>query len=55
MAAISSSREARVPEPGLPTLNFLPFMSVKFFALSDLLASTVNGSGCRLITARRSP
>ena len=38
--------EARVPEPGLPTLTRLPFRSSNLVALISLRASTVKGSGC---------
>jgi hypothetical protein len=54
IAPSSSSIEARVPEPGLPTLNFLPLKSAKSSTLASLRASTVNGSGCSDITARSS-
>ncbi|MNN80130.1 hypothetical protein D3C81_1968330 [compost metagenome] len=45
IVASSSSIEARVPEPGLPTLNRLPLRSSKPLMLDSLRATTVNGSG----------
>ena len=54
IAAISSSSEARVPEPGLPTLKRLPLKSAKLRIPASLRASTVKGSGCTENTERRS-
>src|SRR5690606_5237723 len=54
-APSSSSIEARVPDPGLPTLKRLPLKSVNSLTLASLRATTVNGSGCTENTARRSP
>ena len=49
-----SSMEARVPDPGLPTLKRLPLKSLKLRDVGPLRLSTVKGSGCREKTARRS-
>ncbi|CFE03238.1 Uncharacterised protein [Bordetella pertussis] len=45
MLASSSSIEARVPEPGLPTLKRLPLKSSNDLMPASLRASTVKGSG----------
>ncbi len=53
--AISYSSEARVPEPGLPTLKRLPFTSSKLVTPASGRTSTVNGLGMHGKTPARHP